>query len=257
MASDDQAGSVLAPQYNALARYSSPAIRKVLAPISQAITFPDPLILDIGAGTGVPGNLLRDLIPGAKCVAVDISFAMLSVAKSNHSHSMGYVQADALQLPFRSGSVDAVVVVAALHLFGNIRESLEEIARVLKLSGCVLLIVYLPEHLKAQLFHQFLPRFHALEMTRHFDKEEIQEAASAAGLRLMDTVHADFIVKFESPQSFIAFIESRPFFGMHALSDAEFESDINNLKNTLSNVPHRPLTSQSALTGLIFERERL
>lgn len=70
-------------------------------------------IAEIGCG---PGWLTNELSSrGYKVIGLDVSRGMLKVAKQGARDAADFVQADASRLPFRSGSLDCIVSVGALH----------------------------------------------------------------------------------------------------------------------------------------------
>jgi len=72
------------------------------------------LTLEIGVGTGLVAAALQ---AGGRCVVgVDISVQMLQRARSR---KLAVARADALALPFASGSVDAAYSVWVLHLVAD------------------------------------------------------------------------------------------------------------------------------------------
>lgn len=85
-------------------------------------------VLDVGGGTGRAARALT----GADRVVVDASRGMLRQA---HRHGLGTVQGDAATLPVRTESVDAVLVVDALHHIPDQVGALAEISRVLRPGG--------------------------------------------------------------------------------------------------------------------------
>jgi SAM-dependent methyltransferase len=91
-------------------------------------------VLDVGCGTGIlTARLAADL--GADLVAgCDFSFGMLEQARPR-SERIGWVQGDALRLPVRAESVDAVVSTEAFHWFPDHDAALAEFARVLAPGG--------------------------------------------------------------------------------------------------------------------------
>lgn len=85
-------------------------------------------VLDVGGGTGRAARALE----GPERVVVDASRGMLEQARSR---GLGVLQADGGHLPVRDESVDAVLVVDALHHIGDQVGTLEEAARVLRPGG--------------------------------------------------------------------------------------------------------------------------
>ena len=96
-------------------------------------------LLDVCTGTG--GVAYLSALEGAKVVGVDMSEAMLNVARSKASHIQGsnvkipqFYQMDARELGFRDKSFDHVVMSMSLHeMWDNERmKVLKEMARIAK-----------------------------------------------------------------------------------------------------------------------------
>jgi len=87
------------------------------------------VVLDIAAGTG---DFTRELTKqGHLAVATDLSYGMLHAGRKMPER----VQADASQLPFRSGSFDGVTCGYALRNFTDLQGTFNEMARVLRPGG--------------------------------------------------------------------------------------------------------------------------
>lgn len=88
-------------------------------------------VMDIGTGTGIVPRLLVEQVQ--QVVGLDFAGAMLQMAWQAN-RAVDYVQGDAHQLPFVSGSFD--LVTASFGFNGvNPRRVLPEVARVLKSGG--------------------------------------------------------------------------------------------------------------------------
>ncbi|MCC7127637.1 MAG: bifunctional demethylmenaquinone methyltransferase/2-methoxy-6-polyprenyl-1,4-benzoquinol methylase UbiE [Microbacteriaceae bacterium] len=93
-------------------------------------------ILDIAAGTGTSSAAIAK--SGAEVVALDFSEGMIEEGKKRHPN-LEFVQGDALDLPFKSGTFDAVTVSFGLRNFEDPRKGLKEMHRVLKPGGRVVI----------------------------------------------------------------------------------------------------------------------
>ena len=91
-----------------------------------------PLILDIGCGTGIATEQLRE--KGAEIVGTDVDAEMIRQAKMDNQYRIDYKVAPAETQPSVSHQFDAVTAFSAFHWFAN-KESLGEIKRVLKPNG--------------------------------------------------------------------------------------------------------------------------
>ena len=92
-------------------------------------------MLDAGGGTGRVSSRLRSMID--EIVVCDLSLSMLRQAKNKGR--LLTVQTHAEKLPFLDESFERILVVDALHHFCNQRESIQELLRVLKTGGCLVI----------------------------------------------------------------------------------------------------------------------
>lgn len=101
-------------------------------------------MLDIGTGPGHIPLLVADRLADCTIVAVDLSPAMLEIARrrvasSAHHSRIELRLADAKALDMDDGSFDAVFSNTILHHFGDPRPFLREAARVLRPGGALLI----------------------------------------------------------------------------------------------------------------------
>lgn len=91
-------------------------------------------ILDAGCGTGI--FTLDYLAAGAEVVGLDISAPMLVVAaRKAAGYPFAAVQGDMLALPFADGTFDKAVSVTALEFIEDGKKAVEELFRVTKPGG--------------------------------------------------------------------------------------------------------------------------
>ncbi|HTX26104.1 MAG TPA: demethylmenaquinone methyltransferase [Streptosporangiaceae bacterium] len=99
-------------------------------------------VLDLAAGTGT--SSLTFTATGADCVACDFSLGMLRAGHLKHGSASGkregsgrlsYVGGDALRLPFRDGSFDAVTISFGLRNVASPVAALAEMRRVTRPGG--------------------------------------------------------------------------------------------------------------------------
>lgn len=97
---------------------------------------PGERILDIAAGTGTSSVAIAK--SGAEVVALDFSQGMIEEGKKRHPQ-LEFVQGDALKLPFKANTFDAVTVSFGLRNFEDPRKALAEMYRVTKPGGRVVI----------------------------------------------------------------------------------------------------------------------
>jgi ubiquinone/menaquinone biosynthesis C-methylase UbiE len=90
-------------------------------------------VLDVGCGTGLLASRVQRVLDAA-VVGCDFSRGMLRQARS-HRPRLAWVQGDALRLPFRSASFDAVLSTESFHWFPDPDAALAEFFRVLAPGG--------------------------------------------------------------------------------------------------------------------------
>jgi len=98
----------------------------------------DEIILDAGCGTGI---FTRDiLVSGSKVIGLDLSLPMLRrAAEKLKEYPFQTVLGDMLKLPFPASSFDKVVSVTALEFIGDGKAAVDELFRVTKRGGCIVI----------------------------------------------------------------------------------------------------------------------
>ncbi|MBT3368337.1 MAG: class I SAM-dependent methyltransferase [Nitrospina sp.] len=130
--------------YNALSR--SEIFRKHYELVAQDVTkygIAD-RILDVGTGPGQLLIALRQTLPNATLIGVDISPAMVVQAQKNirvcgHESHIELKVAGANALPFADETFDCVVSTGSLHHWKNPICALSEAYRILKVNGYALM----------------------------------------------------------------------------------------------------------------------
>lgn len=134
--------------------------------------------LDVGSGPGnITAQLARVAGPDGLALGVDISEPMLARAVAAHTApNVGFLRADAQQLPLRDETVDAAVSLAVLQLIPNPAQTLSEIVRVLRPGGRMAVMVPTAGFAK--------PLFRALPAggARFFGEDELADILEDLGM---------------------------------------------------------------------------
>ena len=101
-------------------------------------------LLDIATGTGDLAIMMANLNPD-KITGLDISAGMLEVgkqkiAKANLSDKIEMIVGDSENMPFEENTFDAITVSFGVRNFANLNKGLQEICRVLKPNGTLVIL---------------------------------------------------------------------------------------------------------------------
>jgi SAM-dependent methyltransferase len=83
---------------------------------------------------------------GCHAIGLDIVQSLLNQARRHYRDRVSLLRGDALALPFRSGTVDTVVIFEAIYYFKDIAAFLHECARILRPAGRLLICWANPAH---------------------------------------------------------------------------------------------------------------
>lgn len=114
-------------------KYQYPKVDFPLWVLARHVWRGDERILDVGSGTGSYFTRLREHLPDARYVGLDLYTALL---KANNAPVR--VQADAAALPFADASFEIVMANQMLYHMPDLPGTLAEISRVLQPGGILL-----------------------------------------------------------------------------------------------------------------------
>ena len=121
-------------EYNPLRPGGTPLTRQLL---SMGGELKNPRVLDLGCGRGDTAELLSREY-GATVTGVDVSAEMIAENRGKYP-GIGFVTAEARELPFRDGSFDVVVSECCFSVFTDAERAFQEVNRVLIPGGKLLL----------------------------------------------------------------------------------------------------------------------
>ncbi len=127
-------------------------------------------ILDIACGTGELERRLLNLHPDLNVIGVDISKKMLDMARLKLPN-LEFVKASASSLPFPDQNFDIVVTVSAFHYFEQPLDTLEEIRRILKPQGKLVIMDWCRDYWLCQALDLFLKIFDPAHKICYTQKE--------------------------------------------------------------------------------------
>ena len=198
----------IAPTYDKLNHIFSLSIDKVWRRrVVRKVRRMKPLrILDLATGTGDLAIKMAKRIPKVRIMGVDLSENMLAVAaekvrRQGLDAHIALYQGDAENLDLTDGVVDVVTVAFGVRNFGNVDQGLQEIWRVLRSGGHIVVLEFsTPRNFLVRKLYQFY--------SNHFMKP-------IGGLVSRDrkayNYLPDSIVEFSSPEEFLSQLERAGF----------------------------------------------
>jgi demethylmenaquinone methyltransferase/2-methoxy-6-polyprenyl-1,4-benzoquinol methylase len=118
--------------------------RLVARKLRDSIGSSDARILDVACGTGDLSLTLSETT-GARIVGTDFCRPMLKIAArktANRKPAIPLIEGDALRLPFRDCSFEAVTIAFGLRNLSDLERGLAELLRVLKPGGHVAVLEF-------------------------------------------------------------------------------------------------------------------
>lgn len=148
-------------------------------------------VLDVGTGSGDFIAVLKEAFPKAKITGIDPSQESLQIAKEKYQE-VNFAEMAAENLHFTENTFDAVSISMALHHLPNVKKSFEEMQRVLKQGGWIIVSELYSDNLtKAQevhkLFHHFRSTTDRLLGISHnptFKRNEILALIEKSGFQI-------------------------------------------------------------------------
>jgi ubiquinone/menaquinone biosynthesis C-methylase UbiE len=100
-------------------------------------------ILDVGCGTGLFAARIREALPNAEVVGIDLVTGMLAEGRRRWEYlapEVMPVRGDSERLPFASGSFDFVTCANSFHHYPHQDRAVQEMQRVLRPGGRLMII---------------------------------------------------------------------------------------------------------------------
>lgn len=115
-------------------------MKKFHQPVFNEITNKEIKILDLSCGSGELLNELHKRCPNAKLYGVDISSKMLEIARKKLPKNVKLQKMDVHKLKYPNNYFDFVVSTEALHHYYDQVKALQEMKRVVKNEGKVMIV---------------------------------------------------------------------------------------------------------------------
>jgi ubiquinone/menaquinone biosynthesis C-methylase UbiE len=97
-------------------------------------------ILEVGTGTGIHAKYIMENFRNIEYVGIDISASMLLESRKRLNGHGTLISGMGESLPFASNVFDSAYISGSLHHFSDQKKGLEELARVVKPGGCMVMM---------------------------------------------------------------------------------------------------------------------
>jgi len=213
-----QTGGVLQYRGSAPENYEKYFVPAIAAPIAgdlmeAAAILPGERVLDVACGTGVVTRLAAERVgKDGRVAGLDVSPAMLAVARSLTAAgtSIDWYETSAEAIPLADGGFDVELCQMGLQFIANKRQALEEMRRVLRRGGRIVLNLPGPTPAFFADFAQALARhidpkaagFVHVVFSLH-DEAELRSLMTAAGFADVKIAKVKKALRLPPPKEFL------------------------------------------------------
>lgn len=144
------------------------------------------VILEIGCGQGEGTNLIQRYFRPDKIYAIDLDKKMVERAKKRvKAENVAFEVGDASKLRFEGEMFDAVIDFGIIHHIPNWKDCLDELYRVLKPKGRVILEDLSIETFESNFFGRFLKRILDHPYKDMYKRKEFFQYADRIGFKVI------------------------------------------------------------------------
>ncbi len=189
-------------------------------------------ILEAGCGTGRWISSLKEV--SNKVFGLDYSFNMMKIAKSGKLH-LNFVNADAVQVPFKDNFFDLIFCVNAIHHFPDKENFIAECKRTLTSNGTIAVFGVDPHIDKDWYVYDYFDSVYENDLKRFLSLESLKkiltiERFADIEIKVVEKVHHQMIGNE---------VLNDPFLNKHHssqlanLSDEEYQKGIDKIKKQI------------------------
>lgn len=126
-------------------------------------------VLEVGSGRGGGAKYIAGALKPASYTGMDLAQSAVDLANKIHVlPNLKFIQGTAENIPIADNSVDVVINVESCHAYGSVEKFLNEVKRVLKPGGYLLLVDFRNERSNMEIFRDQLKKT-GMEMIQEED----------------------------------------------------------------------------------------
>lgn len=176
---------------------------KAFQVLDRHISTSDQKILEIGSGTGRFCLALSEKYPNKKIIGIDYTNESIDLSKKGaelkNLKNVEFLQADLFKLPFSDNNFDVVFENGVIEHFYNYPEAIQEMKRVTKKGGQIIINVNNWYCFPKTLEKKVLGKYYPFGYEKSFKHREIKEVFDECGLKEMEIYAynpSNYIVRF-------------------------------------------------------------
>lgn len=190
------------------------------------------VVLEVGCGTGRFAIALWEHT-NSRIIGLDASRDMLNTAKTKPSAGdVEWIEARAETIPYAGKAFDCVFMVFALHHFRDKHRALEEIFRVLKPGGRLVIATASHGMLQKEIVFRIFPELMRIESNRFPSIPQLRRLLSAAGFINPAAHRVTGYPAWLTKEAYIQWILQKPISTFHLLSEKNFKEGFRRFQAT-------------------------
>jgi ubiquinone/menaquinone biosynthesis C-methylase UbiE len=190
------------------------------------------VVLEVGCGTGRFAIALWEHT-NSRVVGLDASLDMLKTAKAKPlAGKIEWGQAHAETIPYAGKAFDCVFMVFAMHHFPDKYRALEEISRVLKPGGRLVIATASHGMLKKEIVFRIFPELLRIESSRFPPIPELRKLLRAVGFVNPVAHRVTGERAWLTKEAYTQWILKKPISTFHILSEQNFKEGLLRFKET-------------------------